>query len=367
MDWAAEGFLDGLEGRARDERVELLELLAAEGVGEVDLHTAHEQGLLVYLLAEYAIAGPPRYTARELAEEAGIDVAFLMQMRRAHGLPIPDADARVFHESDALAAHHTRSFLDAGLTKEQLLATARVFGRGLAPAAEVMRGVAFEQALAPGASEADLARRFAAVAGQLTPMMGPVIEQMLRLHLRHGLMAEILNAGDLTGTRDVTIAFADLSGFTRLGESVGADRLDQVARRFDDLVSEFVHHPVRLVKTLGDGALLVAQQPGLLTDTALELVAAAEGLGDEFPQLRVGLACGQAFSRAGDWYGRPVNLASRVTGVARPGSVLATEEVYDRVGDRLRWSFAGQRALRGVRAPVKLYRARRPQPSDAAA
>jgi adenylate cyclase len=68
---------------------------------------------------------------------------------------------------------------------------------------------------------------------------------------------------------------------------------------------------------------------------------------------------GAALSRAGDWYGRPVNLASRVTAIARPGSVLATREVRDAVGAAYRWSSAGARSLKGVDGPVRLYRARR--------
>jgi class 3 adenylate cyclase len=67
--------------------------------------------------------------------------------------------------------------------------------------------------------------------------------------------------------------------------------------------------------------------------------------------------------RAGDYYGHSVNIASRVTGVARPGSVLCTEEVRDGAGaDGLQWSGAGRHRLKGVRAPVPLYRARLSEP-----
>ena len=50
---------------------------------------------------------------------------------------------------------------------------------------------------------------------------------------------------------------------------------------------------------------------------------------EELPSLRAGIAFGPALLRAGDYYGNSVNLASRVTGVARPGSVLCTREVRD--------------------------------------
>jgi len=92
----------------------------------------------------------------------------------------------------------------------------------------------------------------------------------------------------------------------------------------------------------------------------LSLVEAADGEGEDFPQLRAGLARGPALSRAGDWYGQPVNLASRITARARPGSVLVTEEVRDATGqDGLAYSYAGDKRLKGVREPVPLFRVRR--------
>ena len=73
------------------------------------------------------------------------------------------------------------------------------------------------------------------------------------------------------------------------------------------------------------------------------------------------MSFGAAVSRAGDWFGSPVNLASRVTGVARPASVLVTEAARDQIGDddRFGWSFAKARHLKGIKDDVKLFRARR--------
>ena len=106
--------------------------------------------------------------------------------------------------------------------------------------------------------------------------------------------------------------------------------------------------------------MLVSPDVRPLLETTLDLVEAADAEGEDFPQLRGGLALGPALARAGDWYGRPVNLASRITGRARPGSVLATQEVRDAAGENgLRWSFAGEKRLKGVREPVPLFRARR--------
>jgi len=104
--------------------------------------------------------------------------------------------------------------------------------------------------------------------------------------------------------------------------------------------------------------MLVCPQPEPLLEAMLTLVAAADEEGDEFPELKAGVALGPALTRAGDWFGHTVNLASRVTGAARPGSVLTTNEVQERLEDGYRWSFAGERRLKGIKEPVKLFRAR---------
>jgi adenylate cyclase len=235
-----------------------------------------------------------------------------------------------------------------------------------------MRSTVLELALVPGASEAELARRYAERVDGMMPLVGPMLEQMIRLHLRHSVRTEAISAaeraaGALPGAREVTVAFADLVGFTRLGEEVPPDELGRVAERLVELAGEHLRGEVRLVKTIGDAAMLVSPDVPPLLEVALELVDAANAEGRDFPQLRVGLAWGPALNRAGDWYGRPVNIASRVTAIARPGSVLATREVRDAANAEYRWSSAGARSLKGVDGPVRLYRARRLQSDEDAA
>ncbi len=74
--------------------------------------------------------------------------------------------------------------------------------------------------------------------------------------------------------------------------------------------------------------------------------------------MHAGVASGDAFTRAGDWYGAPVNLASRISDIARAGSVLATREVREAARDTFRWSSAGGRSFKGVPGSVALFRAR---------
>jgi adenylate cyclase len=127
-----------------------------------------------------------------------------------------------------------------------------------------------------------------------------------------------------------------------------------VVSRFTTLAHEVEGGPVRFIKTIGDAVMFVCPQSGALLRAVLDLVslAAEEGL----PRLRVGVAAGEAVSRAGDWFGRPVNVASRITAVARPGTVLAAESVRNSADSAfIDWIPAGTRRLKGVRGEVRLF------------
>jgi len=192
---------------------------------------------------------------------------------------------------------------------------------------------------------ADLAQHFLRIAAPAT--QSEAISAMERSY------------GRLPGSREVAVCFADLVGFTRLGEEVPPDELGRLAVRLEALATEAAQPPVKLVKTIGDAAMLASPEPEPLLDAALRLIDAADAEGPDFPQLRAGAAVGLALPRAGDWFGRPVNLASRITAIARPGSLLAEGEVRISVHDAYHWSYAGERRLRGIRDPVALFRARR--------
>jgi adenylate cyclase len=364
VDFEAEGLLEGLDGEARDERLRLLEYLHSDGVSLDELRSAVATGTHMFLAAERLVGGGAKYTGREIVERSGLDREFLDAVQRASGFPLHDPDERVFSEADLARAANARAFLEAGLPAEDMIEIGRILSQGMSRAAEAMRAVVLKLVLRPGVSEHELAVDYTDVVGRLMPHVGPMLTQLMNAHLRQMAQTEAINmaemsSGQLPGARDVAIGFADLVGFTRMGEEVPADELGRVARRLEGLAGEVVSRPVQLVKTIGDAAMLASPEPDSLLDAAFELVAAADAEGPDFPQLRVGLAWGAALSRAGDWFGRPVNLADRVTAVARPGSVLATRDLRDAArGDGYNWSFAGARRLKGVREPVPLYRAR---------
>jgi adenylate cyclase len=364
IDFAAEGLLDGLEGEARAQRLALLEQLADEGVTLAELRRTTASGTIIFLPADRVIVGTERYTAQEVSELSGVELDFLVAVRRAMGLPIPEPDEAVYTEDELESARRIVLGRQAGIPDEESLDLLRVLSRGLSQAAEHLRGMPLKLVLEPGISERELATRYGQAAAQLYPLVDPMVSNLLALHLRHATQSEVISAmersgGRLPGSREVAICFADLVGFTRLGEEVPPDELGRLAVRLEELASDVAEPPVRLVKTIGDAAMLASVEPSPLLEATLRLLDAADAEGADFPQLRAGAALGSALPRAGDWFGRPVNLASRITQVARPGSLLVEREVRESAGDSYRWSFAGERRLRGIRDPVALFRARR--------
>ena len=354
--------LDGLEGDARAARERLLERLRADGVADDELRRAVEEERLVLLPVERELRGEARYTPEEIAEQAGIERDVLATVRRAGGLPVLPEGERGYSERDLDTARRLKTALDAGLPLEGLVDVNRVMGRALSQTAAAMRQLVGEAFLRENDREDEAADRLADATRTLLPNAGPTLEYFFAQHLLELIRTDVLDseqlaAGQIGRQRDTAVAFADLVGFTRLGGRVPAEDLGAIARRLEALAEEALEPPVRIVKTIGDAVMLTSTDPAALVGAVLRLNEAVEAEGDDFPQLRSGIALGPAVERDGDLYGHAVNLASRVTGVARPGSVLATEEVRAAAEDGFAWSFARERRLKGV-GEVRLFRVR---------
>ena len=238
-----------------------------------------------------------------------------------------------------------------------------MLGRGMARYAEAVRTLVGQTFLQGGTDEAELAARLEAATKLLLPLAGPWLEYVFSLHLREVLRQEVVTAeqlasGNLGEARDYAVAFADLVGFTELGETIPSEELGSVAGRLSRLTEEVVEPPARIVKEIGDAVMLVAPEPRALVETALRLVEASDGA-EGLPAIRAGVAYGPAVNRWGDWYGSTVNVASRLSERARPASVLTTEPVRDAAADGFEWSYAGEKRLKGLLMPLRTYRARR--------
>jgi adenylate cyclase len=366
IDFAAEGLLDDLEGGAREARLGLLEKLSAEGVSLAELRDAVATGHLTLLPVERAIAGDgPRYSAREIAERSGLGLELALAFRAALGIPYGnDLDDRIGTEADLDAALRMKAILDAGFPVEEMLRNARVVGMATARVAEANRELVVRNLSSPGDNERALAERLVGTVEFLLPMGTEFLDYAFQANLLEQVKRDVIGTADLAsgeigGVVERTVCFADLVEFTSLGEEIAPEELGAVVGHFEELATSIVTAPVRLVKTIGDAVMLVSPGAEPLVTQALGLVAAAVAEGDQFPVLRAGIATGPTLPQSGDYYGRSVNLASRITGIARPGSVLIDTPTREALGeDRFTYSFAGERKLKGIDARQKLFRVR---------
>lgn len=360
-----EDLLDGLEGTARTERAELIRWLLEQGITREEIRATNPPLLLA---TRHLIGDDGTYVStREISETHGIDMDLLQRVQRAIGLArVDDPDAVVHMRADGEAAALAQRFVEVGLEPEQVLLVVQVLAEGLSRAAEVMRYTALSAIIRPGATELEIAKGSKALVSKIVPELGPMIQQMLFMQLRHMMENEAVNAAEraagkpLPGARQITVAFADLVGFTRIGEAVSPEELGHLANRLAVLARDMVVPPVRFIKTIGDAVMFVCPEPLPMLDVLVKLVDAVD-TDNDFPRLRAGVASGMAVSRAGDWFGSPVNVASRVTAVARPGTVLAADSVWEAVSDTgdFSGSFAGARRLKGIKTEVKVFRIRR--------
>jgi adenylate cyclase len=364
FDYEAEGLLDGIEGEAaRDQRSRLLDyLIDDEGVEPDEIRAAAAEGRLGLLPVERALGGEPKYTAAEVAEASGVDLELFLELRRSLGLAEPDREQPYYSDADIKTMRAVRMNIEMGMPLEGVREINRVLGGVLSQLAVVVERQFLSTYLDPEGDEEEAARRYAAVTRATTPEFAFVLQHLFNLHLRDQMRADILgneSALDmLAEKREFAVCFADLVGFTTLGELVPAEELGRIAERLSSIAAELVEPPVRLIKSIGDAVMLIAPEPGPLIDTALALNAAVEREGEDFPALSVGIAFGEAVDRSGDVFGPPVNLASRLCDAARAGALLTTEEVHDRLEDDYDWTRIGKKRFKGISEGVVLWRAR---------
>ena len=294
--------------------------------------------------------------------------AQVREFMQALGRPSPARGERVFTDEDVAVVRMHKEFMDAGLPRRELLATARTISQGMAQTAESVRQLVGNALLEPGATSAGLGLRYLEAADRFGPAMERLLSYELRAHLRDRLRSEFvteeeLAAGELAATTEIGVAFADLVDYTRLGERLPPAELGDIANQLAEMSVSATHRPVQMVKTVGDAAMFVSRDADALADTLLELVDSIDAKGPRFPQVRVGAAWGTATNRAGDWFGPPVNVASRVTELAKPGRILATEALAERAPGH-EWRRRRRRALHGVANRVRLNELVHPRPDD---
>jgi len=156
------------------------------------------------------------------------------------------------------------------------------------------------------------------------------------------------------------VAFIDIGEYSRLSETHGDDVAAIQASRLADLVQDVARQRQgRLVKSLGDGALVHAETPHHVLQLTLDVVGEAAER-DIWP-LHAGVNVGRVVQRDGDLFGTAVNVASRIAEEAKPGEVVVSKDVIDAVGslEGVEFEAAGEARLRNISEPVELFMARR--------
>jgi adenylate cyclase len=367
MDWGAEGLLEGLDGDERDARARLLDTLHDDGATTEELRAAVAEDRLVLVPIERALMAPAQYTLAELAERGGLTVQQTERRLRALGVTVPDdPEMQAFSDDDVEAAKRARTYIDSGMDADEARAVTHLLSGLMARAAGPVRQLFAETFLEAGDTEADVGQRYGEMAAMLRPLVAADLDYLLRMRLREYVRSDALGiaertSGKLPDTFEVAVAFADIVGFTALGEELPSDELTGIAERLELLADEHVKSPARVVKTIGDAVMVVAREPADLISSMLDVMDAAEAA-DDLPSLRTGIAYGRAVARLGDWYGPAVNLAARLTARARPDSILVTNALRDALGDgasAYAFSEAGMKRFKGIADPVPVLRLRR--------
>ncbi|GAB3360139.1 adenylate/guanylate cyclase domain-containing protein [Modestobacter lapidis] len=294
------------------------------------------------LLEELLLGGRRRYTRLDVARLAGLPAERTQRLWRALGFAdVPD-EAVVFTDADVAALGRLRELIDSGFVDATTEASiARAIGQSLSRLADWQTDM-LAAALAGSADPAGDPQTDAAGVGRVvdaTERLLPVMRDLQHYVWRRHLAA---NAGRLLPShrqqvdrRDLAVGFADLVGYTTRSRGMGGRELGAMVEDFEGLAADVIaRHRGRVVKTVGDGVLFTCAVPVDAVEIALQLPerwAAADR-----PPLRVGAAYGRVLTRLGDVYSPVVNLASRLTAVARPSTVLVDEALA--------------RHLRGVRA-----------------
>ena len=155
-----------------------------------------------------------------------------------------------------------------------------------------------------------------------------------------------------------TFVFADLVGYTRLTDERGDEVAARVAREFRRTMGALSReHGAWQVKSMGDGVMIWAPDPGRAMQLAADAVARVGSRADLLP-LRVGVHTGAAVMRGCDWYGSAVNVAARLAAEAAPNEALVSASTREAAGGATTPPLAARReiTLRGVARPISAWR-----------
>lgn len=281
-------------------------------------------------VAEGTISHGRRYTAQELTDRAGVDLELARRLRRAMGLPDVPEDQPAFFEEDLRALERAKTLMDEdGLTQAEILQLTRTLGLAASRMADAVVGFWTDRVLT-GVASGDQADKFVPNPKRVEDLE-LVVAYLLRRHLLDSISRRIGDASDSEAGNIVAVGFADLVGFTSLSEQLSDTETAELIERFERVATDMiVGGGGRVVKMIGDEVMFSAE-PSLVAEIAVSLAETFSS--PDVPSVRVGVAVGNVVSQSGDLYGPVVNLASRATMAARPGSVLISASLAELLRD----------------------------------
>lgn len=341
------------DGIARRFGAQLEELLEQIGVDPAEIAVARDRGKLGLLAVEHLVLPDPLlHDLGAVEARTGVDALLIARIWRALGFVEAEPDLELFTDADVAFLGVIAELLDTRLVDDDLVIhVTRVFGSSIARIAAAFVD-AVESSSAPilEDDDADAADRFARIAPKLLPMLAGVTDHAFRRHVRSQARSRLEGDRTVTDPVDQVVGFADLVGFTALSQQVDIRELAEFVHRFETIAHDTIDAAGgRIVKTIGDEVMFGVDEADVAADLALglsEAYADDERLGD----VRVGLASGAVLEREADLFGPVVNRASRLVGLARPGTILVDGAVHDALGHRadLEWRSLGNRSLKNI-------------------
>lgn len=351
---------------------ELVQVLQALGVPSPEIERAAAEGSLVLLAIERLAVGQElKYDVAHAAEIIQLPEDELRHIWRSLGFPDPTTGERVFSDVDVVNFSAVAKLLHSGVaTPEVTYGMTRVVGSSMARIASALVDAVTANADELLADEApslpgEGVEMLASGAGGILPMFPAVLEQVWRRHLQDAARRRLLRHDGDEGA-GLVVGFADLVGFTALSQQVSDEELARIVDRFERLAYDVVvAGGGRVVKMIGDEVMFLVEDPVMAAEIALGLADASRDA-TELSDVRVGLARGPVLEREGDAYGPTVNLASRITSIAYPGTVVVSPELREALEDHdeVAFSVMRPRVLKHI-GRVALAVMRRPEDAPA--
>ena len=331
-----------------------------------DLKSAGREGKLAFAFVEELFSeGEGEVTVEMIARDTGLEPELIERILAILGTP----KGRQSHltPEDAVAIRHCARVLAAGLPLVAFLQLVRVYAQSMRRIADaevrLFHLYVHEPLIRDGTPELEMAEEMGDLAADILPLAAPLTEYLHNRYLRFFIEQDVVGhmesepgvdtAEIELGQVNVTLCFIDLTGFTRYTEEEGDIEALDVIENFVATVEETLPREAMIVKTIGDEAMVVSPDAASLTEWAVGFL----GRFSRRPQPRVGIHCGDAVYRDGDYFGSQVNLAHRVVNRALAGEVLVTDRVAEAIAarDQLELEPIGQVSLKGFPTPTDLF------------